>query len=149
MDREQLINILSESLLWEVVAANVEKVDQIPIMLQNIDYIESIDDVISKITECEVLDSDFHIFSFAKDEESILISFEITFLLSVWNQDQQLLKITATAIGKCRIPDIENYDWGSVDFEDMNRKELLAKGELVDIFELMYSDIEADDICII
>lgn len=146
MNKEQLIDILSETLLWEVVAANVEQVDQLPNMLQNISYIANKEHIISKITECEVLDSDFHILRFIKDGESILITFEISFLLSVWNQKKQLLRITAAASGKCRIPDIGNYDWDSVDFESMDRLELLANGELVDILELNYTDVEADDV---
>jgi hypothetical protein len=81
-----------------------------------------------------------------KDGESLLVSFEMPLILSTWNQEQQLLRITATATGACRIPDIGTYDWENVDFDGMNKQELLGMSkDLVEIVELHYTDVEADE----
>jgi hypothetical protein len=146
MDNEQLIELLSETLLIEVIAAKVEEVDQLPIMLQNIGYIEELENVLSKITFCEAFESDLDIIHFTQEGKSILITYKLTFLLSAWHQKQQLLRITASATGTCQIPGIESYDWESVDFGGMNKKELLANRGLMSILELNYSDVEADEV---
>lgn len=147
MDRSQLVDTLSTTLLWEVVSAHVEKIDQLPIILKDIGYLEDIDNVIAQITTCEVFESEpLEIIDFETNEESILISFEMQFVLSAWNGSRQLLRITASAKGKCRIPDIGKYDWGSVDFEDMGKEELLSHEGLVNILELIYPDAECDDV---
>lgn len=146
MDNDQLIELLSETLLFEVIAAKVEEVDQLPVMLQNIGYIEGLENVLSKITFCEAFESDLDIIHFTHEGKSIVITYNLTFLLSAWHQKQQLLRITASATGTCQIPGIESYDWESVDFEGMNKKELLANRGLVNILELDYSDVEADEV---
>lgn len=150
MDRRQLVDTLSTTLLWEVASANIEKINQLPIMLKDIGYVEDIDNIIAKITECEVFDSEpLKIINFDKYEESILITFEMQFVLSAWSGRKQLLRITAAAMGKCRIPDIGRYDWESIDFEDMGKKELLSYEGLVDILELNYPSAECDDVSIV
>lgn len=57
MDREQLVEILSTTLLQEVISANI-KINQLPAMLQDIGYIKDKVNVILQITECEVFDSE-------------------------------------------------------------------------------------------
>lgn len=147
MDRRQLIDTLSTTLLWEVVCANIEKINQISIILKDIGYVEDIDNIIAQITECEILDSEpLEVTSFYIHEDSILITFEMRFVLSAWSRGKQFLRITATATGQCRIPDSEKYDWRSIDFEDMDKKELLSYEGLVGILELNYSNAECDDV---
>jgi hypothetical protein len=147
MNRRQLVDTLSTTLLWEVVCANIEKVNQLPIILKDIGYVEDIDNVIKEITQCEVFDSEpLEVINFDKHEESILITFEMSFTLSTWIGQQQLLRITAVVMGKCRIPDIREYEWESIDFESMGKKELLSYEGLVHILELNYSSAECDDV---
>jgi hypothetical protein len=97
-----------------------------------------------KIKRCEVFESDFETIGFVIDGKTISVTFKRSFLLSAWIHKQQLLRITADATGKCKIADIGNFDWESLDFESMNKNELLENGKLVDIYELNYSYIEAD-----
>lgn len=68
------------------------------------------------------------------------------FSLSAWNEEEQLLRITATVTGKCKIPDIGRYDWDSMELEYMEKEELLANQGLVDILELKYAWVECDDV---
>lgn len=150
MNREQLEEVLSETLLWEVISENVENVNQLPIMLQDINYLENKNSVIAIIDECEVLISDsFDIIKSETHGENILISFEMPFVMSAWSTTKQHLRITATATGKCMIPSIEIYDWDSIDFESMRKEELLENQNLVDILELNYAWVECDDVSIL
>lgn len=146
MDREEVIENIAETVLWTVVAANVEEVDQLPVMLKDIHYLGDKENILTRTTWCEVFDSDFHMIHHIKDGESLLVAFEMTLLLSTWKQEQQLLRVTATATGTCRIPDIGTYDWENVDLDGMNKHELLKMSkDLVEIVELHYTDVEADN----
>lgn len=58
MKRTQLLELLSSTLLWEIVSAKVEEINQIPFMLENIGYLDEKETVISQINECEVFDSE-------------------------------------------------------------------------------------------
>jgi hypothetical protein len=146
MDRGELIENIAESVLWTVVAASVEKDDQLPVILKDIHYLGDKENLLARTTWCEVFDSDFNMSNHIKDGESLLVSFEMPLILSTWNQEQQLLRITATATGACRIPDIGTYDWENVDFYGMNKQELLGMSkDLVEIVELHYTDVEADE----
>lgn len=42
MDREELINMLSTTLLWEVISARIEELDQISMILRNVGHIKPI-----------------------------------------------------------------------------------------------------------
>lgn len=51
MEQEK-IDILAETLLLEVITQKVEMIEQLPIMLKGIDYLDGWAEVISKTTEC-------------------------------------------------------------------------------------------------
>ncbi|GLC83338.1 hypothetical protein [Lacrimispora brassicae] len=145
MDREELINMLSTTLLWEVISARIEELDQIPMILRNIGHITP--DEIAKINKSEILDSEsFDVIRFEKLTEKILITFEMPFILSLWSDKEQIFRVTAIASGKCMIPDIEKYDWKSREFENMDKEGLLLNKELVDLLELNYPNVEYDDV---
>ncbi|WP_241669959.1 hypothetical protein [Bacillus cereus] len=57
MEQEK-IDILAETLLLEVITQKVEMIEQLPIMLKGIDYLNGWAEVISKTTECEIFESD-------------------------------------------------------------------------------------------
>ncbi|MDE6476076.1 MAG: hypothetical protein K2L08_04405 [Erysipelotrichaceae bacterium] len=147
MDREELLEELSESLLCEVVCLHIEKVDQIFSMLKDIHYIEDKEHVLLQVKECELLHTeDFDIVNSIIDDGNILIAFEMPFILSVWGEEDQLLRITANAVGKCKVPDIDKHNWNSIELEDMDKEALLANQNLVDIVELGYTYVECDDV---
>ncbi len=147
MDRNKLTELLSTTLLWEVVVLNIEKKDQLSIMLYDIDYIQDKDNVIMKVEECEVLDSEgLDIIDVQIENGDLLIDFEMEFILSVWSGKQQLLRITATAVGKCKVAEIDKYDWWNMKLEDMGKEELLANKELVHILKLNYIEVECDEV---
>lgn len=103
--------------------------------------------MISQITECEIFDSDyFEVTSYEVQGKRILLKFDMPFLLSAWNGDKALFRITAAAYGTCAIPDIGEYNWDELKTENMGSMGLLANSNLVDILSLNYSDEECDDV---
>lgn len=147
MSRKELLENLSTTLLWEVISAKVEEVNQLPVMLKGIAYIEDKDEIISKITRCEVLDSEpFDVKDFSVDGNRIKIHFEMSFVLTAWENKEERWRITSTAAGTCFVPDIEIFHWEDIKFEDMNRMELLERKNLVEISELKYVETECDDV---
>lgn len=71
------------------------------------------------------------------------------FILSVRSEKSSLLRIQAIAKGKCSILNIEQHHWENIDFDFMNKKEILQYKKLVNMIKLYYSDIECDDMRII
>lgn len=147
MNREQLLENLSETLLWEVISAKVEEVNQLPVMLKDIGYIDGKDEMIPTITRCEILDSEpFGVTDFSVDGDRICIHFEMPFVLTAWKNKDEIWRITSAAAGTCSVPDIETLNWEEIKFEDMNRIELLERKNLVEISELNYVETECEDV---
>lgn len=138
MDRNALLDRLSDDLLLEAITAEVEKVEQIPSMLQHIGYLDDKDKVISQINQCEIFESEpLEVIGFTVKEDKMIIDFEISFILSAWHNQNPLLRITAALSGKCAIPDVAVFDWESADLEDTT---------LVEIVILNYLESECDDL---
>ncbi len=52
------MNRLSETLLWKVVCAKVTELSRLPVILEDIGYLDDKDHIMSLITYCEVFDSE-------------------------------------------------------------------------------------------
>ena len=141
MDRNELLELLSADLLWEIISAKVEEVNQIPAMLKNIGYLDDKEELISQINNCEVFDSEpLNVIGFTVQEEKIFIDFEMSFLLSAWHDEKSLLRITAAVSGKCSVPDVNVFDWENRDAEEAG---------IVNVLELNYVDVECDDMRVV
>lgn len=147
MDREELVNKLAESLLWEVVVSYIEQCDQVPSMLEDIHYLKDKEDFLCKINSCEVFDSEsFDVINFSVVNDKIQIEFECLFIMNACGDEDVLLRITGCAKGTCTIADTNVFDWAKIDFEDMNRLEILSYKNLVEKIDLHYTDVECDDV---
>ena len=148
MDREELIESLRESLLLQVVRSHIEQLNQLPIMLKKIEYLENKAEIISSITRCEILTSDkFKIRKTDIEGSKIVIHYEMpSITLAAWNDKTQLLRVVVTMKGLLAIPDIDQYNWHSIDFSEMSKEELLENKSLVYILETFYENVECDDV---
>lgn len=136
------IDVIAETLLWENVSNYVEQVTELTKIIDNITYI---DVVIESINECQILDTEeFIVTDVIERIGSIQVKFEMPFVLYCWANKKHVLCVTAVASGDCEIPDEEGFDYSSVDFDEMNRKELLEVGGIVHINYITYSDVEVD-----
>ncbi|MCM1468163.1 MAG: hypothetical protein NC086_08445 [Alistipes sp.] len=146
MNRQELLNKLSGTLLLEVISAKVEEVGELPAMLKEIGYIDNKDGIMSEITRCEILDLEpLTITKCLADEGRISISFSLPFILTAWKDKEEIWRITSTAAGSCLVPDIGTINWEEVPFDDMDRIALLSESELVELSELRYTGTECDD----
>lgn len=147
MERKNLVEILSSTLLWETISANVEKLNQLPIMMKNIGYLGNEESIISRVTRCEILDSEFYnVLNFYVDGDKIRVEFDMPYILSAWADKEQLLRVSSVATGTCFIPDMCTYSWDICKFSKMNKNELLQYQSLVEIEELKYIETECDDV---
>jgi|GEM_PF-6425746 len=145
MNRQDLVNVLSNSLIWQVVSEYVEQINQVSIMLKDISYYDI--NSLPEVTKCEVFISDsFDVLTFEIEKGKIVMDFEMPMVYSVWSYNEQQLRITTIVRGKCAVFDLGNYDWERFDFSKMNRLELLNHQDLVEIIELGYHETECDDV---
>lgn len=150
MTRDELVETFATSLLWEVVSSHVEQLNELPKMIGDIGYLKDVDGIISETTGCEIFDSEsFDIIKFSAEDGKIIVNFEMPFIMSTWNNEKQLLRITSTATGTCAIPDINKFNWKNYDFDEMRKDELLAMQHIVEVLELEYCDSECDDVSIL
>ncbi len=115
------IQELAEDLLWDEVSAYVEAVDEFKKMVGNISYIDH--NKVNEVKWCEVFDTEeFIVISAEEQNEKIYIKFEMPFILSCWNEETQLFRVTACVQGKAEV----------------------EQDELVKLEEMRYSDVEVD-----
>lgn len=149
MGTQELLDGLSETFLWEIVSAYIEQTRFLPDMLRNVGYLENKDEIIQRVDKMEILDSEpLEIFDCSADNGRIFFGFEMPFILIAKSGKEQLLRITATAAGKCSIPNENAFDWNAFDWDDMNRPELLAHKDLAEFSELRFEQVECDDLTV-
>lgn len=149
MDREELVNVLAERLIWDVIGAYIEESKPLSIMLKDIYYLKDKDDFIRRTNFCEItVPDEFNVMGFSVEKDKILIEFEYPFVMTAFSEEDALLRITACAEGSCEVPDINAFDWSKLDFDNMDREELLSYKDLVENIELHYVQVECDDISI-
>lgn len=119
MDRNELIENLRTTLLWETVGAHIERGNEVDVLLQK----AGVENVAA---ECaEIQDSeDFFVTDVCESGGRIVIDFEMPFILCVNSK----YCIEVTAEGKLDIPNTESYQYDSHDFATMGKKELLSFG---------------------
>ena len=134
MKREELIENLRTTLLWETVCAHIESRTEADVLLQKAGAGNGI------AAECaEIQDSeDFFVTDVCESGGRIAIGVEMPFILCV----NETYNIEAVAIGKLDIPNPESYPYDSYDFLAMGKKELLSFGGIVRISSMIYSDVE-------
>lgn len=150
MGIQELLDSLSETFLWETVSAYIEQTRFLPDMLRNVGYLDNKDEIIQKVDGMEIMDSEtLEILGCNAENGRISFGFEMPFVLVAKCGKEQLLRITATAAGKCSIPDECAFDWSAYDWDDMNKPELLAHKDLAEFSELRFEYVECDDLSVV
>lgn len=115
------IQELAEDVLWDEVSDYVEPVEEFKKMVKNISYIER--DKVNEVKWCEVFDTEEIIVLDSKEQdEKVEIYFEMPFILSAWNDETQLFRVTACVTGKAE----------------------LEEEEVIKIEDVKYTDVEVD-----
>lgn len=121
---ENLTDEYIEDLVWNFVSEYLEKIENLPVLLEDIHYINDLESLINQIDFLEDFDSEIEINNINKSDNSIVVSFDIVAIVSAWCEQSQLLRITVNAIGTCLIKSSKN----------------------VEIIEIQYNNVECDDI---
>lgn len=134
MNIEDLVEELSTTLLWENVSNYIESVEEVNKMLDNIELEEE-----ELAQSVAIQDSeDFVITGFDSDDAHITVEFEMPFIMCVNNK----FNIESTAVGKISIPSINQYSYENYDFSEMDKKELLSFGSIIELNKIHYVDTE-------
>ena len=128
---EELMEVIGESFLWDIIGDYVEHdFTHIKESLHKIGYIEQ--KRVEQIAWAEIQESDeFDVIEFYEYNGVLRVSFEMPALINTKNSSGDwLFRITTFCTGTVEIPDIDSYDWNSLDFDDMNRPTILSHKNL-------------------
>lgn len=137
MNRDELIENLRTTLLWETVCAHIEHGNEANVILQKVGVENGVTAECAEIQDSE----DFFVTDVCESGGRIVIDFEMLFILCANNK----YHIEAMAAGKLDIPNPVSYPYDSYDFAAMGKKELLSFGGIVSISSITYSDVELLD----
>ena len=146
-NNEELVEIVSETLLWEIVSEHVTTdVERIKEELRKIGNRDQ--NKVERLTTAEVLQSDeFIITGYEERGGKLVVGFDMPAIVITQSDDKKVgFRVTTSCIGTVEIPDISSYDWSALDFEDMDRLTLLSYSHLTDKLNYSYEYTEADTI---
>lgn len=142
---EKLIEVVGETFLWDIVGEYIANdIEHLKEALRTLGYINH--DDVEKITFAENRDSDeFTITNFSRKDGILTVEYEMPAGIIAKNDDKSVcFYVTTYCTGTIEIPDVDTYDWSSIDFKDIDRPMILSYSHLAKIIRLSYEDIEAD-----
>ena len=144
---DELVEIIGEGLLWDIVGNYAEThLELLKEALRPLGYIDYED--VDKITFAEVRESDeFIINDFSAQEGILTVEYEMPAGILAKNDDGSVcFHVTTWCTGEVEIPDMNSYNWNDIEFDSLNRLQILAYSNLVKTIRLSYEDTEADDL---
>ena len=94
MIMEHLTDEDIEELVWNFVSEHLEKIENLPVLLEDIGYIDDLESLFNEIDFLEDFDSEIEINNIDKSDNGIAVSFDINALVSAWCEQSQVLRIT-------------------------------------------------------
>ena len=144
---DKLVEIIGEGFLWDIVGNYAEThLELLKETLRPLGYINYED--VEKITFAEVRESDEFIVNEFRAKEGILtVEYEMPAGILAKNDDGSVcFHVTTWCTGEVEIPDIDSYNWNDIEFDSLNRPQILGYSHLVKTIRLSYEDTEADDL---
>ena len=148
---EELLEVIGEAFLWDVISDHVEHdLTHIKEALHKIGYIDQ--QMVEQIAWAEIQESDeFNVIAFHEYNGMLRVSFEMPALINTQNSSGDwLFRITTFCTGTVEIPDVDSFDWNSLDLDDMDRPTILSHKDLAKNISVVYEeqDTEADDLTV-
>ena len=148
---EELLEVIGEAFLWDVISDHVEHdLTHIKEALYKIGYIDQ--EMVEQIAWAEIQESDeFNVIAFHEYNGMLRVSFEMPALINTQNSSGDwLFRITTFCTGTVEIPDVDSFDWNSLDLDDMDRPTILSHKDLAKNINVVYEeqDTEADDLTV-
>ena len=145
------MKVIGEAFLWDIIGDYVEHdFTHIKEALHKIGYIKQ--EMVEQIAWAGIQESDeFDIIGFYEFNSVLWVSFEMPAIINTKNSSGDwLFRITTFCTGTVEIPDIDSYDWNSLNFDDMNRPTILSHKNLAKNINVVYEeqDTEVDDLTV-
>ena len=116
------IQTIAEELLWDKASDYIEEIEEFKKIINGISYIDQ--KIANEVDRCKALDSEEILATGYEKCGRMYMEFEMPFILMACKSKEQLFRVTACAKGKA----------------------IIEKEELVEIYDVIYEDIEVDSI---
>ena len=144
---DKLVEIIGEGFLWDIVGNYAEThLELLKEALRPVDNMDS--EAIEKITVLKIRETDEFIVNELSAQDGILtVKYEMPAGILAKNDDGSVcFHVTTWCTGEVEIPDIDSYNWNDIEFDSLNRPQILGYSHLVKTIRLSYEDTEADDL---
>jgi len=132
-----------EDFILEAACAKIEEPAELGKMIGDISYLNNKDEILEKVTECEVLEcEDYDIIDLEHNENTIM-TFMLEYILQAFAEDETVCRVTGSCRCRISIPGENEYDWSFAE-EAEDRDDLLKHKDIVKFLSIEYSDVEAD-----
>lgn len=109
-----------------MASKHLEKTENLPMMLSEIHYVDDLESLIKCIDFLEDFDSEIEIQTITQANNHSTVTFTIDSILSAWCKKSQLLRITVTAKGTCRLKSSENVELVDIQYENVECDDIRA-----------------------
>ncbi|MBP3505036.1 MAG: hypothetical protein J6K43_01340 [Lachnospiraceae bacterium] len=115
-------------------------------LIKNVGCVEIED--INKLVSAEIQVSDeFIVNEYANEAGTLILKFEMPAIIMAESENTEVcLRITTSCEGEIEIPNVDSYDWDSLNFGDMSLPEILEYKYMTKVKSVSYEYIEADDL---
>lgn len=143
---DEQVKKIGEGLLWAVVGNYAEThLELLKEALRPVDNMDS--EAIDKITVLKVRETDeFIVNEFSAQDGILTVKYEMpAVILAKSDDDSVCFYVTTLCTGEAEIPDMDSYNWNGIEFDSLNRTQILEYSHLVKKIILSYEDIKVDD----
>lgn len=144
---DEFVEKLGIYFLWNIVndyvCKDIEGIKDA--LIKNVGYIDIED--INKLSSAEIQDSDeFIVNEYGNDAGTLTLKYEMPAIIIVKSDSKEVcLRVTTSCEGMIEIPDVDKYDWDSLNFEKMSLPEILEYSYIAKVTSVSYQYIEADE----
>ena len=144
---DEFVQKLGIYFLWNIVndyiCKDIEGIKDA--LIKNAGYIDIED--INKLSSAEIQDSDeFIVNEYGNDAGTLTLKYETPAIIIVKSDSKEVcLRVTTLCEGVIEIPDVDKYDWDSLNFEKMSLPEILEYSYIAKVTSVSYQYIEADE----
>lgn len=144
---DKLVELIGEDLLWDIVVNYAEThLELLKEEMRKNAYINC--DDIDMITFAEVRESDeFRVNGINANDGILSVEYEMPAGIHAKNDDGSIcFNVTTWLSGVIEIPDVDSFDWASINLGKLNRSQILSYNYLVKGINLSYEDTQVDDL---
>lgn len=145
---DDFVEKLGVDFLWNIVndyvCKDIEGIKDA--LIKNVRYIDI--EEINKLSSAEIQESDeFIVNEYDNNAGTLVLKYEMPAIIIAESENKEVcLKITTSCEGVIEIPNVDIYDWHSLNFEEMRLPEILEYSYMTNVVSVSYEYIEVDDL---